>query len=122
MIIKIKNDGENFVIVHDQSSLNEFIDNANQQLVPFVSAISKLVQLNTTWQEQLKTEKERARRSLFTGSYDRVDGTLDLYAAKDAVVTVLNPSNYNKNNFENDGSILPVASVATNFPTQKKHR
>ncbi len=31
----------------------------------------------------------------------------------------MNPSNYNKNNLENDGSILPVASVTTNFPTQK---
>jgi hypothetical protein len=108
-----------FVIVHDQSSLNEFIDNTNQQLVPFVPATSKLIQFNTKWQEQLKTEKERARRSLITGNYDKVDDTLDLYAAKDTVVTVVNPSNYNKNNLENDGSILPVASVTTNFPTQK---
>ena len=56
---------------------------------------------------------------MITGNYDKLDDTLDLYAAKDAVVTVVNPSNYNKNNLENYGSILPVVSVTTNFPTQK---
>jgi hypothetical protein len=30
----------------------------------------------------------------------------------------VNPNNYNNNNFENYGSILPVASITTNFPTQ----
>jgi hypothetical protein len=87
--------------------------------VPFVSATPNLVRLNTKWQEQLKTEKERARRSLITGNYDKADDTLDLHAAKDAVVTVINPNNYNNNNFENYGSILPVVSVTTNLPTQK---
>ncbi len=75
--------------------------------------------MNTKWQEQLKTEKERARRSLITGNYDKADDTLDLHAAKDAVVTVINPNNYNNNNFENYGSIFPVVSVTTNCPTQK---
>lgn len=31
----------------------------------------------------------------------------------------MNLNNYNNNNFENCGSILPVVSVTTNFPTQK---
>ena len=44
---------------------------------------------------------------------------MDLHTAKDAVVTVMNPNNYNSDNPENYGSILPVASVTTNFPTQK---
>ncbi len=99
--------------------MKEFIDNANQPLIPFVSATPKLVQLNTKWQEQLKTEKERVRRSLITGNYNRTDDTLDLDTTKDAVVTVVNPNNYNMNNFENYGSILPVVSITTNFPTQK---
>ncbi|CAF3623558.1 unnamed protein product [Rotaria sp. Silwood1] len=105
--------------IHRQFSLNEFIDSANQQLVPFVSATPNLVRLNRKWQEQLKTERQRARRTLITGNYDKTDDTLDLHAAKDAVITVMNPNNYNNNNFENYGSILPVVSVATNFPTQK---
>jgi hypothetical protein len=56
---------------------------------------------------------------LITGNYDKADDTLDLHAARDAVVTVVNPNNYNNYNFENYGSILPVVSVTTNLPTQK---
>ncbi|CAF4349241.1 unnamed protein product [Rotaria sp. Silwood2] len=97
---------------------NESIDSANQQLVPFVSATTNLVRLNTKWQEQLKAEKERVRRSLITGNYDEEDNTTNLQAAKDATVTALNPNSYNKNNFDSYGSILPVVSIATNFPNQ----
>ncbi|CAF1549958.1 unnamed protein product [Rotaria sp. Silwood1] len=104
---------------HHQSSLNEFIDSANQQLVPFVSATSTLVRLNTKWQEQLKTEREQVRQSLITGNYDKADDTIDLHTAKDAIVAVVNPNSYNKNNFENYGLILPVISVTTNSPAQK---
>ena len=31
----------------------------------------------------------------------------------------MNPNSNNNNNLENYGSILPVVSVTTNFPTQK---
>ncbi|CAF3174712.1 unnamed protein product [Rotaria sp. Silwood2] len=82
---------------HHQPSSNEFFDYPNQKA----------------------TEKERVRRSLITGNYDKADNTLDLHAAKDAVVTVVNPNNYKNNNFENYGWILPVVSVTTNFPTPK---
>ncbi|CAF4699930.1 unnamed protein product, partial [Rotaria sp. Silwood2] len=103
---------------HRQSSLDESIDSANQQLVPFVPDTTNLVRLNTKWQEQLKAEKERVRRSLITGNYDEEDNTINLQAAKDAIVTVLNPNSYNKNNFDSYGSILLVVSIATNFPNQ----
>ena len=106
-------------LAHRLSSLNEFVDNSNQQLVPFVSATPNLIRMNTKWQEQLKAEKERVRRGLITGNYNQEDGGLDLYAAKDAVVTVIGPNNYNNNNIENSGSILPVVSVTTNVATQK---
>jgi hypothetical protein len=108
-----------FVVAHYQSSLSDSIDHTDQQLVPFISSTPNLVRLNTKWQEQLKTEKERARRNLMTGNYDKTDDTLDYHAAKDAVVTVVNPNNYNRNNFENYDSILPVTSVTSSFPTQK---
>ncbi|CAF4616096.1 unnamed protein product [Rotaria socialis] len=48
-----------------------------------------------------------------------MDDTLDLNAAKDAVMTVTNSNTYNKNIFENYGSILPVVSITTSFSTQK---
>ncbi|CAF4848503.1 unnamed protein product [Rotaria sp. Silwood1] len=108
-----------YINTHRQSSLNESIDYTSQQLIPFLSATSNLIQLNSKWQEQLRNEKERVRRSLITGNYDGSDDTLDLRAAKDAVVTVMNPNNYNNNNFENYGSILPVVSITINLPTQK---
>ena len=95
------------------------MDRPNEKIVPFVPATSNLIRLNTKWQEQLKTEKERLRRSLITGNRDEGYDTLDLHAATNAVVTVANPNNYNNNNFENYASILPVVSVTTNFPTQE---
>jgi len=92
----------------------------NQQLIPFAAATKNLVHLNKKWQEQLKTEKERARRTLITGNHDTADDSLDVHVAKHAMVTVMNPiSDNNNSNLENDGSILPVVSVATNVPTQK---
>ncbi|CAF4499574.1 unnamed protein product [Rotaria sp. Silwood2] len=78
----------NHINTHRQSSLNEIIDSGNQQLVPFICATPNLIRLNTKWQEQLKTEKERVRKGLITGTYANADDTLDLHAAKDAVVTV----------------------------------
>ncbi|CAF3323675.1 unnamed protein product [Rotaria socialis] len=102
-----------------QSSFNEFINLTDRQFVPFVSATPDLVRLNTKWQEQLKTERARVRRSLITGNCDRMDDVLDLNAAKDAVITVVNSNTYNKNIFENYGSILPVVSITTSFSTQK---
>ncbi|CAF4334893.1 unnamed protein product, partial [Rotaria sp. Silwood2] len=105
---------------HDQSSFNGIIDHIDQPLAPFISATPVLIRLNTKWQEQLKSEKERIRRSLITGNYDNDwDGTVNLDAAKCAVVTVVNSNNYNMNKLEKYGSILPVISVTTNFPTQK---
>ncbi len=104
---------------HRQSSFNETIEYSNQQLVPFVSATPNLIRMNTKWQEQLKAEKERVRRGLITGNYDQEDGALDLYVAKDAVVTVIDPNNYNNNNLENYGSILPVVSITASVSTQK---
>ncbi|CAF1233900.1 unnamed protein product [Rotaria magnacalcarata] len=117
----IENDDIKFIIASQQSSFNEFIfiNLANRQFVPFVSATPDLVQLNKKWQEQLKTEGERVRRSLITGNCDRMDDTLDLNAAKDAVITMVNSNTYKKNIFENYGSILPVVSITTNFPIQK---
>ncbi|CAF1100332.1 unnamed protein product [Rotaria sordida] len=101
-----------------QSSLDISIDRTNRQLIPFLCATPHLVQLNAKWQKQLKIEKERVRRSLIIGNYDKDDDTLDLFAIRDAVVTVVNPNNYSTNNFENYGSILPVLKVIHNFPTQ----
>ena len=75
--------------------------------------------MNTKWQEQLKAEKERVRRGLITGNFDKEDETLDLHAGKAAVVTVMSANNYDSNNLENYGSILPVVSIITNCPTQK---
>ena len=44
---------------------------SNQQLDTVRFCDTKLIQLNTKWQEQLKTEKERVRRGLITGNYNK---------------------------------------------------
>ena len=116
---KIESNDKNFVLVGHQSPVNKFIDVANLQLIPFVPATPNLVQLNKRWQEHLKSEKERIRKGLVTGNYTKRDDTLDLNGRKDTLVTVVNSNTYDKRMFENYGSILPVASITSSFPTQK---
>ncbi|CAF4199129.1 unnamed protein product, partial [Rotaria sordida] len=89
----------------------------NHQIVPFVSATPNLIKLNLKWQDQLKTEKERVRRSLISGKHTKDDDILDFDDATDAVVTVINPYN-NENNFEKYSTIPPVLVVKNNFSTQ----
>jgi hypothetical protein len=105
--------------VNESRVLNEEIPHVGQQLVPFVSATSEHVRLNVKWQEQLKSERERVRRSLITGNYGKEDDSLDLHAVENAVVTVVDSNNHDANEFQNHGSILPVASVTSQFPSQK---
>ena len=105
--------------MNESRGLNEEILNVGQQLAPFVSATSEHVRLNVKWQEQLKSERERVRRSLITGNYGKEDDTLDLHAVENAVVTVVDPNNHNTNEFQNHGSMLPVVSVTTQFPSKK---
>ena len=99
--------------------MNEETPHVGQQLAPFVSATSEHVRLNAQWQEQLKSERERVRRSLITGNYGNEDDTLDLHAVQNAVVTVINPNHHTTNEFQNHGSILPEASVTSQFSSQK---
>jgi hypothetical protein len=99
--------------------LNEETPHVGQQLAPFVSATSEHVRLNAQWQEQLKAERERVRYNLISGNYGKEDDTLDLHAVQNAVVTVINLNHHTTNEFQNHGSILPVASVTTQFPSQK---
>ncbi|CAF4243844.1 unnamed protein product, partial [Rotaria sordida] len=80
----------NHTNIYYQSSSDISIDRTNRQLIPFLCATPHLVQLNTKW------------------NYDKDDDTLDSFAIRDAVVTVMNPNNYSTNYFENYGSILPV--------------
>ena len=70
---------------------------------------------------QLKTEKERARRSLITGNHDIADESSDRHAEEDAIVIVMNSTsdNNNNSNLPNADSILPVVSITTNLTTQK---
>ena len=69
----------------------------------------------------MKTERERARRTLITGDYDTAGDSLDVHIEKDAMVTVINTISDDNNNshMENDGSTPAVVSVTTNVPTQK---
>ena len=112
---------EFFSIARHQSSLNELNDSTDQQLIPFVCATQNLILQNKKWQEQLKNERERVRRTLITGNYAAADDPLDLNVPEDAIVTVRNLNNDNDdNNLEKHyRSIPPVVSVATNLPTQK---
>ncbi|CAF1089809.1 unnamed protein product [Rotaria sordida] len=99
---------------HDQRFPNSIID---RQIVAFVSATPNLIRLNSKWQDQLKVEKERVRRSLISGKHSKDDDILDFNDATDAVVTVVNPYN-DRNNFEKYSSIPSVLVVKNNFSAQ----
>ncbi|CAF4151200.1 unnamed protein product, partial [Adineta steineri] len=105
---------------HTRHLFNEAVGGMDQQIVPFVSATPNLVRLNTKWQEQLKTEKERVRRSLITGKYDKTDDTLDYDSIQDALVTMVNSNNYNINTLDNYTPIRPVpTATTTSYSTQQ---
>lgn len=89
----------------------------DRQIAPFVSATPNLIKLNAKWQDQLKIEKERIRRSLISGKYGKDDDILDFNDVNNAIVTVINPYN-NQNDFEKYSSIPPVLVVKNNFSTQ----
>lgn len=86
--------------------------------MPFIHTTSHLTRLNIRWQQQLKIKKELIRQILIAGDDEKIDDTLDLNTTEDTMVTTVNPINYNTNNCENYGSILPVVSLPTSFPTQ----
>jgi hypothetical protein len=109
----------NFILVNESRVLKEEIPHEGQQLAPFVSATSEHVRLNLNLQEQLKSERERVRHSLISGNYGNEDNSLDLNAVENAVVSVVDRNNHNTNEFQNHGSMLPVVSVTTQFPSQK---
>ena len=65
--------------MRESRALNEESPHVGQQLAPFVSATSEQVRLNVEWQEQLKSERARVRRSLITGNYGKEDDALYLW-------------------------------------------
>lgn len=99
---------------------DEAISHSHKTISPFVTATSDLVQLNSQWQDQLKTEKERIRRCLITGVCDNSDNILS-FDITDPVVTVVNSNKCQSNSSDDDDNdpILPVVSIKTSFPSQK---
>ena len=88
--------------------------------MPFVSSTPDLIRLNTKWQEQLKIERERVRRSLITGNRHKTDDEWDNDDMEDTAVTLINSTNSNTNTSNNYNSILPVASmISTTYCIQK---
>ena len=85
--------------------------------MPFVSATSNLIKLNSKWQDQLKIERERIRRSSISGKNNEDGDILDFDDVTNAVVTVVNPYT-NQSNIEKYPSIPPVLVVKNNFSTQ----
>ncbi|CAF1464816.1 unnamed protein product, partial [Adineta ricciae] len=100
----------------DQHVSNTGID---RQIVPFIPATSNLIKLNSKWQDQLKIEKERIRRSLISGKDNNDDDILNFDDVTNAVITVINPYN-NQTNFQKNTSIPPVLVVKNNYSTQSR--
>ena len=67
----------------------------------------------------MKNEKDRIRRTLINGIYDRVDDASGAPGANEAIVTVVNPNSYNNNDFENSNSVTAVLSIEANSYSQQ---
>ncbi|CAF5039162.1 unnamed protein product [Rotaria sp. Silwood1] len=96
----------------DSDDLLELLGNLDEYTTAAVDATKKSTE--NKYIEETVEAVENVGRFSHTNN-----DTLDYDAAQDAVVTLVNLNNYNKNKSEIFGSIFPVISVTTSFPTQK---
>jgi hypothetical protein len=101
------------------SSAHSAIYSTSTEISPFIPANSKLLRLNATWKEQLKSERDRVRRSLITGSHAQDNGPLSFDAVKDAVVTVISSGPTDSEEMDYFGHMPPLVSITTQFPSQQ---
>ena len=105
-------------LVSNQSASETISFESYQQIAPFMSATSQLIRLNTKWKEQLKAQREVVRQRLIYGDYNKEPARTEIDSSTDALVTVTNTKNCSIDEFKKFGSILPVASIATSYPSQ----
>lgn len=100
--------------VHDNSPYLTPTD-----MIPFVPANSKLLQLNATWKDQLKRERDRVRQSLITGNHAQDKDALSSDALKDTAVTVISSGAIDPADADHFSPMSPLVSITTQFPSQK---
>lgn len=99
---------------------NNIVDRTVKEMNSFVPSTPKLLQLNATWKQQLKTERERVRRALITGNPAKDNESLDFDATDDAIITVIESRAIRSgDHLDNFGSIPPLVSMITKFPSQQ---
>ena len=100
--------------VHDRSPYLTSTD-----MIPFVPVNSKLLQLNATWKDQLKRERDRARQSLITGNHAQGKDALSSDALKDTAVAVISSEAIDPEDADHFSTMSPLISITTQFPSQK---
>ena len=110
---------EIFFLVENSSVRDNPTYPTSTEMSPFISVNSKLLRLNAMWKEQLKSERDRVRRSLITGNYAEDNDALSFDAVKDAIVTVINSRAIHSEDLDHFGDIAPLVSITTKFPSQQ---
>lgn len=88
-------------------------------MCPFLPVNDKLLRLNTTWKEQLKTERDRVRRNLIAGNHAEDSNALDFDATKDGTVTVIGKQAIQQEELDQFGAMPPLVCVTAKFPSQQ---
>ena len=110
---------EIYFLVENSSVHNNAIHLTSTEMSPFIPVNSKLLRLNATWKEQLKSERERVRRILITGNHAPDNDALSFDAVKDAIVTVISSRTIDSEDVAHFGHIPPLVSITTQFPSQQ---
>ena len=100
--------------VHDNSIYLTSIE-----MSPFIPVNSKLLRLSATWKDQLKSERDRVRRSLITGNHAPDNDELSFDAVTETAVTVISSEAIDSEDVDHFDHILPLVSITTKFPSQQ---
>lgn len=109
-----------YILADQQLTSGQISLNTRSNLIAFVSVNDHLLKMSNIWKEQLKSQKTQIRQNLITGQSEQGDGILHIDAVKSPVVTLLTLKKYETRNRKvSSDSILPVVSIAANFPNSK---
>ena len=110
---------KNSILVVNSAVHDNAIYPTSNDMIPFVPVDSRLLRLSATWKEQLKSERDRVRRSLITGNHAQDNDALTFDSVKDAIVTVLGTGRDHAEDFNRHGAIPPLVSITAKFPSQQ---
>lgn len=103
----------------DSSARNHSTYLTSTEMNPFVPVNAKLLRLNATWKDQLKSERDRVRRSLITGNHVRDNDAPSFDIITDRAVAIISSNAIDTQDANHFGRMPPLVSIITQFPSQQ---